>query len=203
MRKSTMILGLVLTLSMFSTAFAEMPDGAVRVRAIHVDPQSSFSGVFDVQGQPTPATISAQSSAGLAFGWEIAASERIGIETDIAIVDVDFELASQGVGVDFGSALMIPMTLSVQWHLTNSKKVDLYVGPMASYTLWGNLENDLGAVSLDGDFGFGVRAGLDVPMSESWALSTRLDYFTAAAADPSASIDVDPLIVGLGLAYRY
>ena len=59
---------------------------------------------------------------------------------------MDFTVEAMGLSVDLGSATMIPVTVGLDVHLLKNSKVDLYIGPLLSYTLWSNLDTPVGAV---------------------------------------------------------
>ena len=57
---------------------------------------------------------------------------------------------------------------------------------------------------LDGEFTYGANLGLDVSLgSGRGILYVGALYLKAAASDPSAEIDVDPLIVQVGFGFNY
>lgn len=200
--RTALTLALAVLFSM--AALADSPDGTGRVFASYFSPTGSHQGRFDIGGgEFVDATVEADGASGVVLGWEIRVGERMGIETDLMITEFDFNVKSSGLTVGLGSALMIPITASLQWHLTEKRRVDLYVGPMVSYTLWGDLDTPVGSTPLDGEFRFGLRGGVDVPFSDHWALAARVDYLQAAAGDASLKIDVDPVIFSIGLGYRY
>jgi len=205
MRKGNRIAVALAFTALFSTAaLADAPDGTGRIFASYFSPTGSHHGRFDVGGgRLAEATIEADEASGMTFGWEIRVGKRMGIETDIMITKFDFNVKTSGITVGLGSAVMVPITTSLQWHLTDNRRMDFYVGPVVSYTLWGDLDTPVGSTPLDGEFRFGLRGGIDVPFSVHWALAARLDYLQAAAGDASLEIDVDPVVFSIGLGYRY
>ncbi len=55
-------------------------------------------------------------------------------------------------------------------------------------------------MSVDSDVGIGAALGLDVPIGKGkWAFSTGLRYIKTQAEE----VDIDPVIVTIGFAYRF
>ena len=184
-------------------AHAAAPDGALRIHAAYLSPTGDLRGRFELEDVVADALVEADTTVGLSIGWEVGLTERLGIETGLTVADFDFDVTAEGVTVGLGSATMIPITAALHWHFTQGRALDVYAGPQLSYTVWGDLDGPFGTAALDAGFDFGLRVGLDALFSEHWAFSARLEYMTASAGDSSAEIDVDPLVLGVGLSYRY
>ena len=176
-------------------ALAETPDGTWRFMGIFSNPGGDFTG--DIIGVPT--TIEADSSSGLGISYEIRTSDLLGVEFGIFGTDFDFQISALGMNADFGSALMLPITAGVNVHVAHGNKVDFHVGPVLSYTTWGDLDSDLGDAPLDNELDFGGKAGLDLFLGDSgWSFYAGAMYLKSAAGDSSLEVDVDPLMVQVG-----
>ena len=62
-------------------------------------------------------------------------------------------------------------------------------------------------LSFDDDLGFGLRAGVDVPIGHggSWIVSAGLRYLKAILESDGTGedLDLDPLMVSIGVGYRF
>ncbi len=200
MRAQRHVTTLILLLACTGMSIAGTPDATVRAFFSSVSPQSRYSAV--VKGIPT--TLEGQSGSGLGASYEIRGGKHLGLEFGMLIADVDFELSVPSGSADFGSAVMIPLTLGMNYHLRREGRLDFYFGPMLSYTLWGNLSNEVGSSKLDSDFGIGAVLGVDVPLGSSgWTFTVSARYLRTAAGDASVEIDVDPIFFSLGLGYDF
>ena len=187
-----------------STVSAETPSGTVRVFLSSANPSGSWTGDLDLGAAIVTASVEAETAVGFGVLYEVRLNERLGVETGIYFADFDFEIAAIGVSDDFGSALAIPLTLGLNYHPYVGERVDIYVGPLLSYTLWGDLDTPVGVAEVDSDFGVGAVAGMDVRLGGSgWVLSTGLRYITTALSDPTVAVDVDPIFAEIGLGFSF
>lgn len=185
-------------------ALAETPNGTLRVMLSSANPTGSWNGDLNVGGQILPTEVEAESAVAFGMVYEIRAGDRWGVETGIYFADFDFTLSAAGMSADFGSALAIPLTLGANYHIVSNDRVDLYVGPQVSYTLWGNLDTPVGAVEIDGSFGVGAVAGIDVVVGQSgWTFNFATRYLGAQLGDPTVEVDVNPLLAELGVGFRF
>ena len=201
MRKAKTATVILTLLAAAGLASATTPDGTLRVFAASVSPTGDLTGDF---GMPFSGTVEADSATGLGVVYEFRMSDRFGIESGISFANLDFDVKAAGGTAELGSATMIPMTFGLDIHLLKKKKVDLFVGPLLAYTSWTDLDGPVGIVELDSDFGIGAVLGMDVLMGKgSWTFGTGLRYFSSAAGDASAEIDVDPLQVEVGFGRQF
>jgi len=183
---------------------AESPSGNLRVLLSSANPTGSWTGDFNVGGTIVPVEIEADSAVAFGIVYEIRMGDRWGLESAVYFADFDFAIQSTGVTLEFGSALAIPLILGTNFHVFSNERVDLYVGPQVSYTLWGNLDTPVGMAAIDGDFGFGAVAGIDFrPSKSGWTINLATRYLGTALSDASVEIDVDPLLVEVGVGYRF
>ncbi len=104
----------------------------------------------------------------------------------------------------------LPITLGWNFHLTPNKKADFFLGPVVALVKYGSadfnvLGRNLGG-SLDDDFAFGARLGLDVFIGDSpWAFHAGLLYLNTSSDfdNGTGELDVDPLIGLAGFAYNF
>jgi len=186
-------------------AVADEPSGNLRVMFSSASPTGSFSGAFDLGGgMIVPAEIEADTTFAFGLIYEVRTSKRWGFESGVYFADFDFEIAAVGTSIPFGSALAIPFIVGANFHAFSNDRVDLYIGPQVAYTLWGNLDTPVGTAEIDGDFGFGAVAGLDFrPGKSGWTINLATRYLGTSLSDPSVEIDVNPLLLEVGVGYRF
>lgn len=185
-------------------AWGQAPDGNLRVLFSSANPMGSWNGDFNLGGINLPVQIEADSTGAVGLVYEVRMGNRWGVESGLYFADFDFQITSSGISTDLGSALAIPVVLGADFHVVSGERVDAYLGPQLSYTFWGNLDSTVGSTEIDGDFGVGAVAGLDVRLGGgNWTLSFAARYLGMALSDPSLAVDVDPLFAEFGVGYRF
>jgi outer membrane protein len=111
-----------------------------------------------------------------------------------------------------GTFKHLPPTLTLQYHFTDIQGFKPYVGAGVNYTKI--TANDLalngGALHLDDQsFGAAFQVGVDVPLTKQVSLNfdvkkvyIRSDVYTAAGAS-LGTLKLDPVLVGVGVGYRF
>ena len=195
---------IVLLAALGVPAAAETPGGTLRLMLSSANPTGDWTGDFDIGGMVLPTVIEADSATAFGVVYEVRLGDRWGLESGIYFADFDFTVASSGLSVDFGSALAIPFTFGLDYHVFSGEQVDVYFGPQVSYTLWGNLDTPAGALEVDSDFGLGAVAGADFRIGKSnWTFSVAARYLGTSLSDASIDIGVDPLLAEVGVGYRF
>jgi outer membrane protein len=201
---ATALAALILTgIAMNSAAAQEQSPWMVRVRAVHLDP--------------------ADKSAPLGG---IGAADRITVsDKTIPEVDVSYfftpNLAAELVltypqkhdvyldGANIGSFKHLPPSLLVQYHFMPEKTLKPYVGAGINYTTLSKVRLLGGAGSLEHDsVGLVLQAGVDYAIDKQWSLNVdikkaqiRSDVIVGGAA--VSRVKVDPLMIGVGVGYRF
>lgn len=125
------------------------------------------------------------------------------------------EITHTPTGLDIGEVWLLPPTLTVQYHFQpDDPDFRPYIGAGVNYTVFFG-HDDADPAILDADFdssvGFALQAGFDIPIDEHWSINVdvkkvwintdvRLDTTLGPVA---ADVDINPLIVGVGVAYRW
>lgn len=125
------------------------------------------------------------------------------------------EITHTPTGLDIGEVWLLPPTLTVQYHFQpDDPDFRPYIGAGVNYTMFFG-HDDADPAILDADFdssvGFALQAGFDIPIDEHWSINVdvkkvwintdvRLDTTLGPVA---ADVDINPLIVGVGVAYRW
>lgn len=112
-------------------------------------------------------------------------------------------------GKDIGTFKHLPPTLLLQYHFLPDVPVRPYVGAGVNYTTMSKVKLLDGAGSLDHDsVGLALQAGLDYAIDKKWSLNfdvkkvrIRSDVFIGGAK--VSRVKVDPLMLGVGVGYRF
>jgi len=109
-----------------------------------------------------------------------------------------------------GKTWVLPPTLTVQYHfMPNDTAIRPYVGAGVNYTNFSsvNLPGDLNVKR--SSFGWALQAGMDIPLNKQWSLNVDVKkvQIKAEVEDSTGaglgSLKVDPLLIGVGLGYRF
>ena len=109
-----------------------------------------------------------------------------------------------------GSFKHLPPTLTLQYHFTDFQGFKPYVGAGLNYTKITGDNVAAGAYHLDNNsFGAAFQAGVDVPLTKQVSLNfdvkkvyIRTDLYNAAGVSQGI-LKLDPLLVGVGVGYRF
>lgn len=113
--------------------------------------------------------------------------------------------------IDLGHVWLLPPTLNLQYHFY-ADDFKPYVGAGLNYTFfYGADEGDVEKMEYDNSFGFSLQAGLDYNLNDKWFLnfdikklflSTDVEVDTGSGVLP-VDVDIDPLIIGLGVGMKF
>ncbi|SHF40838.1 outer membrane protein [Modicisalibacter ilicicola DSM 19980] len=135
------------------------------------------------------------------LGVELLAAERF--EHDINLGDT---------GID-ASTKHLPPTLTLQYYPFGGTdaRVQPYVGAGINYTRFSDEELEVGDLELDNSWGYAAQLGVDLLISEHWALNAAAWYLdidsdataTIGGVDYDADVEIDPVVVMGGLSFRF
>ncbi|MEF3079318.1 OmpW/AlkL family protein [Winogradskyella poriferorum] len=122
--------------------------------------------------------------------------------------DVDLNIDGGG-SVDLGHVWLLPPTLNLQYHFY-ADDFKPYVGAGINYTIfYGVDEGDLDDIEYDNALGFSLQAGLDYNLNDKWFLNLDIKKLflktdVTVNGDPDTSeVNIDPLIIGLGVGMKF
>lgn len=188
--------------------FGDKERWIIRARALIVEPDESASistigGNVDINEQYVPE---------LDFTYFF--TKNVAAELILATTPHDVTAINTSLGqVDLGDVWLLPPTLTLQYHfLPDNEGFRPYVGAGINYTLFYN--EDKGAVdSIDynNSVGYALQAGFDYGLDENWALNFDLKKvmintdvtIQSGATRIDADVDIDPWVLGFGVAYRF
>lgn len=200
---STLAIAIVGCSLLAGHAHAEQGPWLLRARVVNIDPADKSDPV-----------------AGAGASDRISVSEKTIPEVDISYF-FSPNLAMELVltypqkhkvrldGQEIGSFKHLPPTLTLQYHFLPGTLFSPYVGAGVNYTRICSVDLLGGAANLErNSFGLAVQAGMNVKIDEKWSLNIdvkkvqiRSDVKSGGAT--ISRVKVDPLLVGVGLGYRF
>lgn len=112
-------------------------------------------------------------------------------------------------GQNIGSFKHLPPTLLLQYHFVLDAPLKPYVGAGVNYTTMSKVNLLGGGASLEHDsVGLALQLGVDYAIDKKWSLNVDLkkvrigsDVYIGGAK--ASHVKVDPLMLGLGVGYRF
>ena len=112
-------------------------------------------------------------------------------------------------GSSIGTFKHLPPSLLLQYHFTGLNGYKPYVGAGVNYTRITSVNLlDGGATLEDHSWGGALQVGMDIPLDKNWSLNfdlkkvyIRSDVFVGAVSQ--GTLKLDPVLVGVGLGYRF
>lgn len=125
------------------------------------------------------------------------------------ILTVPQKQAVSSNGTSIGTFKHLPPTLLLQYHFTGLNGYKPYVGAGINYTDISKVNLLGGGATLDGhSWGGALQAGVDIPLDKNWSINfdvkkvyIKTDVFVGA--DNRGTLKLDPVLVGVGLGYRF
>ncbi|WP_157991565.1 OmpW/AlkL family protein, partial [Caldimonas tepidiphila] len=113
-----------------------------------------------------------------------------------------------------GTLKHLPPTLSLQYHLSGFGNLKPYVGAGVNFTRFSDVKvNHPTAGALDverNSVGLSVQAGLDFALDKNWSLNVDVkkvrietDVKVKSSGQTLGTFTVDPVLVGVGVGYRF
>lgn len=194
---------------------AEQSPWLIRGRVLGVLPEESGKLSLDGAGR-IPGDVSIDDSIVPELDITYFATPNIGFELILGTTphSADATRTPLGAKTDLGDVWLLPPTLLVQYHFAPEGKIRPYVGVGVNYTIfYGKDEPDGVSVDYDNGFGWALQAGVDFPIDEHWSLNFDVkqlflstDVTVRGLTGPAAiraDVDINPLLVGFGVGYRF
>lgn len=185
----------------------EAGDLLMRGRAIYVVPDedatTSIGGNVGVNNDIVPE---------LDFTYFV--TDNIGVELILATTKhhVTAVGTALGASASLGSVMLLPPTLTLQYHFNPKGDFSPYVGAGVNYTFYYDESAPGGAISdIDYDDGFGValQAGFDYKINEKWSFNVDVKKIwlntdvKVNGGAVTADVDIHPWIFGVGVGYTF
>lgn len=198
-------------------ASAGQGDWIVRARAINVAPDDS-AGPVDPGFPGGSVDVDAAVVPELDFTYFL--TDRVAAELILATSPHDIsgtgDLDALGT---VGEVMVLPPTLTLQYHFAPGAEFAPYVGLGVNYTLFydeetsDSLDDAIGATSLSLDESFGIagQVGVDIALKDDWVANIDLKYIqieTEATLDTggvinTVDVDINPFVFGIGIGKRF
>jgi outer membrane protein len=184
----------------------EKEDFLFRLRGIGVIPDeggsTSIGGSPEIDNQVVPE-----------FDITYFFTPNLAAELILAVTPHDASVERTALGnVDIGSVWLLPPTLTLQYHFRPDAQFRPYVGAGVNYTVFFNEEEDnpvINNIEYDSSFGGALQVGFDYGINKNWAWNVDVKKVwinTDVSINNGAvrgDVDIDPWIVGTGIAYRF
>jgi outer membrane protein len=182
----------------------------VRARAIGVIPENNSSRISAIGGHVT-ATAQAAPEVDLSYFF----TDNIALELIAATTRHDIKAKGTAVGdIDVGSSWALPPTLTLQYHFMPHSAFSPYVGVGLNVTFWyGSTPANPPVTHLSVGTGIGpaVQAGIDYNFAGHWFANLDVKqiflnsnaHVDALGTTVKAHTALDPLVVGMGIGYRF
>lgn len=199
-------------------ALADAGDTFVRVRAILVAPNEKSGPVLPAfPGERVKISNSAMPEVDITH----MVSDNVGFELIAATTKhrASGTTGTTGTVGRLASTWVLPPTLTAQYHLNPKGHVRPYVGAGVNYTLFyaerpsAALEAAVGQtrVKMKSSVGWALQGGVDVDIGRRTFLNIDVKYIdidttarlaTTAIGTQRVKINLDPLVVGVGIGFR-
>ena len=185
-------------------AMAQQQDGKwqVRVRAVHLD--------IDNGGAAGKAGVEVDNKTIPELDISYYFTPNLAAEL-ILTYPQKHDVGVKGMG-KLGTLKHLPPSLLAQYHFTNFGAFKPYVGAGINYTRFSDVDIAGGAVKIKkNSWGAALQVGFDYALDKNWSLNfdvkklyidTNVDA-TAAGLGNLGKLKVDPILVGVGVGYRF
>jgi len=117
-------------------------------------------------------------------------------------------------GTQIGSVKHLPPTLTLQYHFNPEGTVRPYIGAGVNYTMFSGerfepgVEAVLGPSIKKNSFGMAAQIGVDLMLNKQWSINLdlkklQMDTEIRSFGANAGKFKVDPVLVGLGVGYRF
>ncbi|RMD89441.1 MAG: OmpW family protein [Alphaproteobacteria bacterium] len=186
---------------------ASAGDLVVRARGIAVIPDESATIT------PIGGDVGIDTAVMPELDFSYFVTDTVAFELIAAVSPHDVRAIGTSIGdADVGDLLLLPPTLTVQYHMPLSDDLKPYVGAGINATFFID-EDAAGGVVTDVNakdtLGWALQAGVDYRLSGRWMFNVdvkRLFLDTKVKLNGGAidaKVNIDPWIVGVGFGYRF
>ena len=196
MKKNLLALAVLCAMTS-GAAYAQQQDGQwlVRARAVHLD--SSNGGAAGAAGVSINDKWIPEVDVSYFFTPNLAAEL---ILTYPQKHDVRLS------GAKIGTVKHLPPTLLAQYHFTGMGAFKPYVGAGINYTRFSSAHIAGGALTVKkNSWGGALQVGFDYALDKNWSINVDVKkvYIDTTVSGGVGKFKVDPVLVGLGVGYRF
>jgi outer membrane protein len=171
----------------------------VKAGAGYIDPKSGNGDLT-----PGPIDVGSRSGPTVNIGYFFQPNWAVDVLLGLPFKhDLDINNAR------IGSTKHLPPTVSVQYHFNPTGAVRPYVGLGVNYTMiFDEKLNGGGRLQLGNSWGLAAQVGVDVPIYDKWTVGADLRYIdidSKATVNGAhiGTVNIDPLVFGVNLGYRF
>jgi outer membrane protein len=192
--KKTALLALALAAALPASALAD--NWMMRARAIQIAP--------DVDTSPTLAGLDVSDEWTPEVDFTYFVTPNIGVELILGTARHEVSLG----GTSLGKLNHLPPTLTVQYHFDVTPSIKPYVGAGVNYTRFYNVDLAPGLTVDRNSFGGALQAGVDIAIAKNLYLNLDVKKIWIETDVKSngaqlTTLDIDPLVWGVGLGFRF
>jgi outer membrane protein len=193
-----------LTLALAATASLALPPAAqaqegpwhVRVRALNLDPANDDSTGLDLS---VNSKVFPEVDISYFFSPEFSA--------ELVLTYPQKHTVKAG-STEIGSLKHLPPTFTAQYHFTGLGSFVPYVGAGINYTRFSSVDLPDGVSIKKDSWGAALQVGVDVPIDKTMSFNfdvkkVQIATDVSAGGAPLGEFKVDPLLVGVGLGWRF
>jgi len=182
----------------------------IRARAIGLIPEDNSSSISAIGGHVT-ATAQVAPEVDLSYFF----TDHVALELIAATTRHSVKATGTAVGdVDVGSVWALPPTLTLQYHFLPHSAFSPYVGVGLNVTVWygeSAAKPTVTHFSVGNGWGPALQAGIDYNFSGHWFANLDVKqiflntdaHVDALGTTVKAHTALDPLVVGMGIGYRF
>ncbi len=214
MKKSLLALGLISSTALVAfSAPAMAQDGSNWLSKDRFQLRARAIGIF-ADGDGTESVTGLKTDVGDAVTPEVDITYFFtdNIAAELIAATAQHEV-SAGAN-DLGETWILPPTLTLQYHFTPEKKFSPYVGAGLNYSYFYGEDDGAGfnGLDVDGGVGYAIQAGFDYWLDDHWGINVDAKYIDldvdvdvnlGATALNASDVDLDPVIIGAGVSYRF
>lgn len=181
--------------------FLDKENWQFRLRAVDIVPDEDSS--VNIGGE-----ASVSNSAVPEFDITYFFTENIAAELILATAKHDLTYTGN---VDLGNTMILPPTLTLQYHFTPDQPFSPYLGAGLNYSVFYGADAASGFTDLDveGGVGYAMQAGFDYWLNDNWGLNVDVKKIflnvdaTLNNGAIRADVDLDPWVIGAGVSYKF
>jgi outer membrane protein len=206
-----LLFALTLIAAPLGTAFAKQQgDLMIRLRGIAMIPMDD--GVTDAIGGD--AKLDNDYVPEIDFTYFL--TDHLALELIAASTKHSAKVTNNALGrtVELGTVRLLPPTLTLQYHFMPKKKFSPYIGGGINYTFFFDIDtgNDAAVQNVDYDNAVGgaVQVGFDYQLNDNWSVNfdvkklwLQTDITVNEGAINAQGADVSPIVIGVGVGYRF
>ena len=204
MKKQAIVLALAALGIVATQAMAQQSPWQIRARAVHVNPADKSDGGGPL-GLPADAiTVSSKTIPEIDISYFF--SPNLAAEL---ILTYPQKHNVYVLGTKVGTFKALPPTLTLQYHFTPGSQFSPYVGAGINYTNISSVKLMDGIADLEhSSFGLALQAGVDFKIDKNWSINVDIKKVqirsdVMAGGVKVSAVKVDPLLVGVGVGYRF